>query len=396
MIKMFMPLEAQYHFTNIRFVCSPAWMKRLFTCSVIAMILVFLYVEHVRYEIKPTSRTGQRRTPKDTSIEVFFYNRPSDFSLNVFNHCDYPCHMVNTGDYNKSSAVVFHSATLYNYKPLQKQNDHIWVFYALEPPHRHPSPDTIKQWRRLFNWTIGYRRDADILNTYGRFKTLPTGRREDMKQRLVNFTDWANKSDFAAWFVSNCYDNARRNDYANMLKKFIFVDKFGNCGPMKCPKAQDSECQRMLKEKYKFYMAFESEICRDYITEKSFKLFWDYTYSIPIVRGGGNYTMYLPSKSYINTENFNSIKELGKYTMALYKDTTKSVQDFRSATNFRSTQYFRWQENYYVDSMTQEPFCELCRMLHRPMKYRRVYNDINAWLRGNEDIKICQKRNDLH
>ncbi|XP_033726752.1 alpha-(1,3)-fucosyltransferase C-like [Pecten maximus] len=380
---LMLPMEAQHHFANIRFVCTQTRMKRLFTCILIVMIFLFLYVEHLRYVTKQNVNKYIQRIPKDESLQVFFYNRPRDFSLDVFKHCDFACHMVDTGDYNKSYAVVFHSATLYNQQSLQKQNGHIWIFYTLEPPHRHPSANKLKKWHRLFNWTIGYRRDADILNMYGRFKTLPTERQNEMKQKL-NLTGWKDKTEYAAWFVSNCFDNAKREEYVNMVKKIIFVDKFGNCGPMKCPKSQDTECQRMLKEKYKFYMSFESELCRDYITEKSFKLYWDYTNTIPIVRGGSNYSMYLPSHSYISTRSFKSVRELAKRMLVLSKDVTNS------------TQYFQWQTKYYVDSVAQEPFCELCKKLHDPMKYQRVYDNVNDWLRGSENIEICQKSKDLH
>ncbi|OWF49148.1 alpha-(1,3)-fucosyltransferase C-like [Mizuhopecten yessoensis] len=379
-----MPMEARNHFSDIRYIMTITRLKRLFACSVVVVVLMFLYVEHVRYKRKPDTNKRLHRTPKNTSIEVFFYNRPSDFSLNVFKDCDYACHMIDQGDYNRSYAVVFHSATLYNELPLRKQNDHIWVFYTLEPPHRHPQAYKLKRWKGLFNWTIGYRRDADILNTYGRVNTLSPERQNEMKQKANVSRRWKEKTEQAAWFVSNCVDEAKRGDYVRMLQKHIFVDVYGKCGPLKCPKSQDPECQRMLKEKYKFYMAFESQFCRDYITEKIFKIYWDNTGAIPIGRGGANYSMYLPPDSYISTETFKSVKELGKRMTVLSNDATKSAH------------YCQWQKHYYMQSMAQEPFCELCRKLHDPMKYRRVYNDINNWLRGSRDVEICKPRMDLH
>lgn len=287
--------------------------------------------------------------------------------------------MVGKGNYTSSFAVVFHSPTLYNEKPLPKQDGQIWVFYTLEPPYLHPDRLKLKRWNRLFNWTIGYRRDADILNAYGRVKTLP----QQQQQANVSIR-WKEKKDMAVWFVSNCKDNSRRGDYGRLLRKRIFIDIYGNCGTLKCKKSENGDCQRMIKERYKFYLSFESEFCRDYITEKTFKVYFDNLDAIPIVRGADNYNMYLPPKSYINTADFKSTKDLGKHMLALAHDDRKALP------------YFRWRRQYYMESMDQDPFCELCEKLHDPRKYNRVYENIDDWVRGEKGQEICERVEDLN
>lgn len=60
----------------------------------------------------------------------------------------------------------------------------------------------------------------------------------------------------------------------------------------------------MLEKDYKFYLAFENSLCRDYITEK-FYLALLYNV-VPVVYGGANYTNLAPKKSFIDIRDFKS------------------------------------------------------------------------------------------
>ena len=62
----------------------------------------------------------------------------------------------------------------------------------------------------------------------------------------------------------------------------------------------------MLERDYKFYLAFENSICRDYATEKFYNpLFFS---TVPIVYGGADYDRFAPPHSYIDVRNFSSGK----------------------------------------------------------------------------------------
>ena len=63
---------------------------------------------------------------------------------------------------------------------------------------------------------------------------------------------------------------------------------------------------------YRFYLAFENSMCRDYVSEKVFQRMAD-SLVIPIVMGGANYSAHLPPHSYINVEDFKSPKELASH-----------------------------------------------------------------------------------
>ena len=50
------------------------------------------------------------------------------------------------------------------------------------------------------------------------------------------------------------------------------VDVYGKCGKFSCSRADTDECYHMLEQKYKFYLAFENSLCKDYVTEKLFNI----------------------------------------------------------------------------------------------------------------------------
>lgn len=90
---------------------------------------------------------------------------------------------------------------------------------------------------------------------------------------------FANKTKDILWYVSNCSnDRTNRVAYAESLANAtsLKIDILGLCGKNKTQEEADIQ-------DYKFYLAFENSFCKDYITEKFFKVL--HTGTIPIVRG---------------------------------------------------------------------------------------------------------------
>ncbi|XP_025078932.1 alpha-(1,3)-fucosyltransferase C-like isoform X4 [Pomacea canaliculata] len=158
-----------------------------------------------------------------------------------------------------------------------------------------------------FNWTWGYRHDADIRTTYfylEHSKQLPNiSFLKDLVQK---------KEKPAAWFVSNCHeDQAQRLRYVERLKEVLPVDVYGACGTLHCTTLA-KECDTMLT-KYFFYLSFENSFCQDYVTEKFSRAFLKDVYVVPVVRGGLNYSHHFPQGIFINADDFSSPEELGMY-----------------------------------------------------------------------------------
>ncbi len=127
----------------------------------------------------------------------------------------------------------------------------------------------------------------------------------------------------AAWFVSHCATQARRELYVKRLKKHIPVDIYGKCGTLQCSRSNETECYLRAEQQYKFYLSFENSVCEDYVTEKFFNAM---RYSlIPVTYNGVNMSAVAPPHSYINTLDFKTVSALGKYLNKVSWEITKRI-----------------------------------------------------------------------
>jgi glycoprotein 3-alpha-L-fucosyltransferase len=175
-----------------------------------------------------------------------------------------------TGDHNVASsadAILFEgrisepSRYLHNTRP----RDQLWVLYFLESPYHTMG---LKGYYGKVNYTATYRRDSTLVTPYERWVQFRNV--SELPDRAPrNFA--LGKTKKVAWFVSNCGDRNGRLAYAKELQKYINVDIYGHCGDKSCQRG-NSQCTLMLKNDYKFYLAFENSNCQDYITEK---LYWN-------------------------------------------------------------------------------------------------------------------------
>ncbi|XP_022913644.1 glycoprotein 3-alpha-L-fucosyltransferase A [Onthophagus taurus] len=236
----------------------------------------------------------------------------------------------------------------------------VWILYYLECPY-HTQYVKVKD---AINWTATYRRDSDIVAPYERWTYYDP----DVRQmpQIIDYA--ANKTKKVAWFVSNCGARNGRLEYARELAKYIPVDIYGGCGPLKCPRS-DKKCFELLDKEYKFYLAFENSNCRDYITEK-FYINGLSRNVLPIVMGAKpeDYERSAPQGSYIHVDEFANPKELAAYLHRLDKD-----DDLYNS-------YFQWKgTGEFVNTYF---WCRLCTMLHAPHTTQRVYEDVDDWWRG--------------
>ena len=126
-----------------------------------------------------------------------------------------------------------------------------------------------KQWLGLFNWTMTYRLDSDIIYKYSNIVE-----RNNKSGLLDKDYDgiFDKKEKDTAWLVSHCNTRSRREDYVNDLMTVVNVDIYGGCGKKApCPKS-DFSCFDHMATKYKFYLAFENTLYADYLSEKLFNL----------------------------------------------------------------------------------------------------------------------------
>ena len=119
--------------------------------------------------------------------------------------------------------------------------------------------------------------------------------------------------------------------------------------------------------KYKFYLSFENTYCKDYITEKTYKMFQDNVYTVPVVRGSGPYEGMLPPGSYINADDFKDAKELAGYLTKLDQDDQMYMDYFKSRTDYECS-----TDSYNITHR----FCELCNGVSQAVtkQIQKTYN----------------------
>ncbi|XP_018430766.1 PREDICTED: alpha-(1,3)-fucosyltransferase 9-like [Nanorana parkeri] len=257
--------------------------------------------------------------------------------------------------YNICDAVVMHHVDImYDKKTLPQQprpNFQHWVWYNMEPPLIIRKLNWLDG---LFNMTMTFRKDADIFRPYGQMIALKEPR---------NFTI-PTKSKLAAWVVSKFYPGVWRTAYYEELKKYIPIDVYG-----KGHIALTWDDFHKTISQYKFYLAFENSIAKDYITEKLWSNAFG-TWTLPVVLGTSreNYERFIPGDAFIHVNDFPSAKDLAMYLLELDKDDEKYKK------------YFNWRSRYYAKTGGgwQINYCQVCETLKNGPRYQ-VIPSIEKW-----------------
>ncbi|CAI2341241.1 unnamed protein product [Caenorhabditis sp. 36 PRJEB53466] len=245
------------------------------------------------------------------------------------------------------------------------------VYFSQESPANSgiqlPSPDYI-------NMTLGFRHDTPAGSPYG--YTVKLGPKSKLRGKVVDETLVARKTKGAAWFVSHCQTNSRREDFVKRLQKHLPVDIYGGCGPLKCPRG-NGKCDTMLNTDYHFYVTFENSICQDYVTEKLWKSGYQNTI-VPLVMKRSLVEPFVPPNSFIAIDDFKTVKEMGDYLNYLMNNKTAYME------------YFDWRRDYKVifldgshHDVLERPwgFCQVCRMTWTNPRQRVLIPNWDAYWR---------------
>ena len=228
------------------------------------------------------------------------------------------------------------SLGLDGYLPNYHPNQQYWVIYSHEPVTREVERAPIPE--GVFNLSHHYRSTADIPGRFGACK-----RRVDSRYDLPS--DFlSTKTGLVLWHVSDCRTQSKRERYIGGLRRFISVDIFGSCSGKEFPNRlrlgmedMPGEIVRQLN-KYKFYLAFENSLCKDYITEKAFKILQDDVHVVPIVMGNASYADILPPGSYIDAGKY-SPQQLAEYLTKLNQNDHLYREFFKSRHQFECSNY---------------------------------------------------------
>ncbi|XP_013088667.2 alpha-(1,3)-fucosyltransferase C-like [Biomphalaria glabrata] len=317
--------------------------------------------------------------PTNTSYGIAMLRRPGWMSIPAIfdlTSCQYTnCYFQDTNINESTSVVIIYIINFDDsFKPIKRWPHQLYAALTWEAPpytNAHLLKDGNTYWNSVFNLTATYRVDADIYVPYGdiQFQPIPVEKRPNY------FEIARNKTKSVAWFVSNCNTPSRRDRYVEQMKKIIDVDIFGKCGKP-CPTG-DFLCSPDIPVQYRFYLSFENSFCKDYITEKFFKLYTQNTLIVPVVRGGFDYNKYLPTNTFINTADFRSARDLALYLKQLSDDPVA---------------YSKYLENKHMYDFKKgyNLGCQTCTFLNTKKLERRIH-DLKKWMTDD----ICHPPTDL-
>ena len=342
---------------------------------------------------KPEDAQKGKSTPiKPREFIIHWYNPPPYLTYRPealkcgFQSCKFKnCKMIFEQKSGvKIDAVIFDGRKVPENVTISRQRDQIWIFAAHEPPLSYMEEGgwwTKDQWRHSFNWTMAYDKTvADIFLPYGDIL-----KKEKPKERNFKAITMS-KSKGAIMISSNCKTPSFREDYMKILRKYIDIVSLGECGiPWNCGKRYvHDDCFKILNRTYRYYLAFENSFCRQYFTEK----FYDnFNYDIiQIVRGGekDDGKNLLPSGTFINTDDFKSIEQLGDFLRKL----SWSVDDYSN--------FLKEKNKYYslgFKAVYQRAMCDLCERMNNVDKFKKQVPDL-VKLFYNKDP--CRDPSDIH
>uniref|UniRef100_A0A914X4F6 Fucosyltransferase n=1 Tax=Plectus sambesii TaxID=2011161 RepID=A0A914X4F6_9BILA len=285
-----------------------------------------------------------------------------DIALLAADHsqnCPVKCHLYSDKSYlDQADAVTFFvhpqdAGTL----PTVRHPWQRYVFFNIES---YATGEQLPKLPSLHNWSMTYQRDSDVrLDYYGQLL------RHTQSAEEAKFVDQTarKKTKMIAWLVSNCHPPSQREKYVHKLHQFISIDQFGGCPgsakiPYSCPrnpKYYGYWCDSIpFTTDYRFYIAFENAVCRDYVTEKFFQALD--RLMVPIVLRKADYLDIAPPNSYIAADQFASAKELANYLHYL----ANNIDEYLKYFDYRKTIKVAWHE----EEMLADAYCRLCRMLH--------------------------------
>ncbi|XP_059153268.1 alpha-(1,3)-fucosyltransferase C-like [Physella acuta] len=152
------------------------------------------------------------------------------------------------------------------------------------------------------------------------------------------------------------------------MKKYVDVDVFGRCSNASICRQPNASahCLTLQFNTYKFYLSFENSICKDYITEKLFRVFLPNINVIPVTRGGADYARNIPEGTYVDANKFNTAKDLALYLKSMSTDVERYSEMLRAKDQYRLVN----RPNVY---------CTVCNKLRNARLKPKVY-DIKDWL----------------
>ncbi|XP_037498526.1 alpha-(1,3)-fucosyltransferase C-like [Rhipicephalus sanguineus] len=288
---------------------------------------------------------------------------------------DKGCHVTeDRGLVYHSDAIVFDANSFRSDDfPTYRHQGQAWVFWATDSPDGAASrylPRTAPP----FNWTMGFRQDADIVLPYRiwtRIAEPVTDTQHDLPSVYIN------KTKNAVWLISECEqdelehprgpENSRWRGTERFVKELLdemYVDLIPKCGAEYC--SSRDECLSIFQEAYFFIFVMESSPCFQHPAEMIYDAL-KYTI-VPVYFGMASFGTSLPPHSFLDTTGMKDAKGI-----------VSGLGKVRSLLKLYSAFFLR--RSHYQVKVPSNNLDALCRALQIQL-IKSSYTDIVSWWLG--------------
>ncbi len=284
-------------------------------------------------------------TRPDDTVTILLYNDFWPLLPDLIPGCS--CRYRVTRDRNElptADAVVFHMPTLRVDVPDEQSPHQMWVAWSMESDINYPLLAN-ERFMSQFDLTMTYRRDSDIWAPYIDPDTIA---------RLMQPPESKTERGPAVYFASNSATTLGRDAYVTALRQYIDVDSYGRALRNKTLVIDNGrETKLSTIARYKFNLAFENSISKDYVTEKFFDPL--IAGSVPVYWGAPEIDDFAPARRcFINVADYESPEHLASYLKFL----DSNEQEY--------AKYLTWKRDGFAPSFQKiiedtrvHPFCKL-------------------------------------
>ncbi|XP_061196588.1 alpha-(1,3)-fucosyltransferase 11-like [Saccostrea echinata] len=231
-------------------------------------------------------------------------------------------------DDSRTKGIIFYGTRVNPHDlPLPRKLWHVWNLIHEESPMNNYLLSH-EEFISLFNFTATFRRESDYpLTTQSIYSLDYLTKRKPMSTEEKNRKIRESGNAPVLYVQSHSDVASDRDAYVEQLMRYVKIDSFGKCLHNKdLPESmreavisyEDEQFMDFISY-YKFHIAFENAICRDYMTEKLFRAL--HVGSVPIYMGSPDVQDWMPNnRSVILARDFGSPEELAKYLEYLNKN----------------------------------------------------------------------------
>lgn len=253
---------------------------------------------------------------------------------------------------SKAVAVVFHLPSFHPRRifdnSIRKKKGQLWVAWSMECEVHYPQLSS-PPFMNFFDLKMTYHQDADIVVPYYRAELKDLLRMPEIGKKTGKNVNA---------FISSSHDKSGRIALLKKLMKHIDVHSYGNLFQNKMIKNDTGQASKMETiAQYKFTLAFENAIARDYVTEK----FYDplVSGSVPVYLGAPNINDFAPgSNCFINVSEWKGPEALSEYLLFLFSNDSEYQR------------YFNWKRKPFhehflrlLEQQKEHPFVRLCKKI---------------------------------